>query len=103
MTNAKKNWVKGLDRIAILLAIPIAIFGFFFTYNQYIKNNFKYKFEKSLETGYSRKEIYNYIRIKSVYSNRILQYEKAGYSINQIMDFLENEDQEENHGVESSF
>ncbi len=31
----KRNWVKGFDRIAILLAIPIAIFGFSFTVKKY--------------------------------------------------------------------
>ena len=31
----KKNWIKGLDRIAILLAIPIAVFGFLFTEKKY--------------------------------------------------------------------
>jgi hypothetical protein len=38
--NAKKtNWVKGIDRIVVLVAIPIAIFSAYYSYKSYIQSN----------------------------------------------------------------
>ncbi len=36
----KKNWIKGLDRIAVVIAIPIAIFfGIYESAHEYTINN----------------------------------------------------------------
>ena len=45
----KRNWIKGLDRIAILLAIPIALFGFSYGVNKYSK-------QKSIDVYYTEKD-----------------------------------------------
>jgi len=35
----KKNWIKGFDRITVLVAIPVAIWGGFYSCNRYSEDN----------------------------------------------------------------
>ncbi len=78
--NKKVNWIKGLDRIAILLVIPIAILGFFYFSNQYAK--IKAKNVYLLEEDYLRaKEFKLYNAQTNVYDKELDELTKQSIAL----------------------
>lgn len=86
----KRNWIKGLDRIAILMAIPIAILGFSYSFNAYSnKHSFKSKIQASLDAGYSKYEIYDYLKKTDKFTKDICYLEKEKHlSPDKVLDTL---------------
>ena len=92
----KKSWIKGLDRIAILLAIPIAIYGFCLSYFTYLeKQNIRLKIEESLNEGYTEEEIYKFLKTTKKYREKVFAAEGQATSPKLIIDLLIKADSQE--------
>jgi hypothetical protein len=75
----KKNWVKGLDRIAIIIAMPIAIGFGIYQSSKYNKNNRLWAFQPERLTG-------NYMLEPAVHDFKLESARSWGYSDREIID-----------------
>lgn len=79
----KKNWIKGLDRIGVVIAIPIAIFFGIYMSNEFTANNTLFS---------SRPQIaaLNYMMSPNVQDAQLGLLRSWGYSDSEIVEYVNN-------------
>lgn len=76
----KTNWIKGLDRIAVVIAIPIALFFGFYKASEYKNKKQLFAFQPELLT-------LNYMMDPAVYDFSLKKVRNWGLTDRQVMDY----------------